>query len=216
MEIQQWLNAIKPSWGVQFGPAFDDMGVDNTSDLPDMSADTRKQLNESLKACGAKPAQLDKIWRAVDSLSTLPSPAPPEWAPESVPGGLAPDITQLVGPGHSLTDSSLHKLGLDKIDHNLDAVLVFIEAKGCGDMEGDENPSAADNDQRACDQLQTISVGVKNSHVISEGLVFNDRHVSVGTQNPVFIMRAADCCPIAYRHLRSGQTWTGPSLAYGV
>ena len=167
MEIPQWLNAIKPSWGAQFGPAFDDMGVDDTSDFTDMSADTRSQLTDSLKALGAKPAQLDKIWRAIESPSSLPSPAL-QVAPESVPKGLARDIMDLVGPGHPLNDSSLHKFGLEKIDQNLDAVLVFIEATGRGDMEDDESGSAADSDQKTCDQLQTISVGVKNSRVISE------------------------------------------------
>ena len=68
--INTWLDSIKAGWSDRFGHAFQQIGVDDVSDLPDVDDKLKAELKEELVKDGAKSMHLKKIFEAVDESSS--------------------------------------------------------------------------------------------------------------------------------------------------
>ena len=66
--IREWLDRIKPGFGARFGSAFDEVGIEDESDLKDMDGELLESLETELKTAGAKAMQLKKIRAAVEAI----------------------------------------------------------------------------------------------------------------------------------------------------
>ena len=63
--VHTWLDSIKEGWAARFAAAFASVGVEDTSDLADMTDEESEALMNGLSALGAKPLQLRKIQEAI-------------------------------------------------------------------------------------------------------------------------------------------------------
>ena len=67
--IREWLdNEVKAGYGAKFASAFEEVGVEDKSDLHDMDDGLMKTLEAELQVVDAKPMHLTKIRKATPAL----------------------------------------------------------------------------------------------------------------------------------------------------
>ena len=67
--IREWLdNEVKAGYGAKFASAFEEVGVEDKSDLHDMDDELMKTLEAELQAVDAKPMHLTKIRKAIEAI----------------------------------------------------------------------------------------------------------------------------------------------------
>ena len=71
VDIRSWLNSMQggdDGWGNQFGGAFDEVGLEDTSDFADLDEDIMADLTAQLKGAGASTGTVDSVMSAILSL----------------------------------------------------------------------------------------------------------------------------------------------------
>ena len=71
VDIRAWLNSMQggdDGWGNQFGGAFDEVGLEDTSDFADLDEDIMADLTAQLKGAGASTGTVDSVMSAILSL----------------------------------------------------------------------------------------------------------------------------------------------------
>ena len=64
--VREWLDNIKSGWSARFAAAFEELGIEDVIDLPEIDAAVRKLLEGELTSAGAKVLHVKKIMRMVD------------------------------------------------------------------------------------------------------------------------------------------------------
>ena len=64
--VREWLDLMKPGWSARFAAAFEELGIDDVIDLPEIDASVKLLLEEELTSAGAKVLHVKKIMRMVD------------------------------------------------------------------------------------------------------------------------------------------------------
>lgn len=72
--ISGWLDGLKEGWGVRYAACFEEIGIEDVTDLPFINDDLLKELTEELKRAGAKSMQVMRIREAMLSIKTENSP----------------------------------------------------------------------------------------------------------------------------------------------
>ena len=98
--IREWLdNEVKAGYGAKFASAFEEVGVEDKSDLHDMDDELMKTLEAELQAVDAKPMHLTKIRKAIEAIV---APASATRAKLNAARAAGPDLQQslaLLGVG---------------------------------------------------------------------------------------------------------------------
>ena len=71
VDIRSWLNSMRggdDGWGNQFGDAFDEVGLEDTSDFADLDEEIIADLTTQLKDAGASTEAVDSVMSAILSL----------------------------------------------------------------------------------------------------------------------------------------------------
>jgi hypothetical protein len=68
LDVLPWLESIKKGYGSKFASSFEQLGVEDTGDVPTLSAETLVKLEAKLIDAGAKEAHVDKIKAAIAAL----------------------------------------------------------------------------------------------------------------------------------------------------
>ena len=86
--VRDWLDSLKAGFGARFAAAFEEIGVEDVSDLADMDDELQATLEAELRKAGAKAMQLKKIRTALDAiLNASPRQALSAAAAELQPSG---------------------------------------------------------------------------------------------------------------------------------
>ena len=68
--VREWLDAeVKAGYGAKFASAFEEVGIEDTSDLQDMDDELMSTLDQELLAAGAKPMHVKKIKAAIEGVA---------------------------------------------------------------------------------------------------------------------------------------------------
>ena len=66
--VRDWLDSLKAGFGARFSAAFEEIGVEDISDLTDMDDELQTMLEAELRKAGAKAMQLKKIRTALGAI----------------------------------------------------------------------------------------------------------------------------------------------------
>ena len=90
--LEDWLNGIKAGYGSKYGSFFEDLGVDDMDDLPDIASNskTMAKLEANLYEAGAKEVHVIKIQKALATLTNTAAPTKPQPPDDPPPSSRSP------------------------------------------------------------------------------------------------------------------------------
>ena len=71
--VVDWLDKVKPGFGVRFSKCLVEIGIEDVGDLADMDGALQAELDVELEKAGAKAVQLKQIRTAVDAIVKAPT-----------------------------------------------------------------------------------------------------------------------------------------------
>ena len=66
--IREWLDEVKSGFGAKFASAFEEVGIEDKSDLHDLDEEAMAALELELQAVDAKIIHLKKIKKAIEAI----------------------------------------------------------------------------------------------------------------------------------------------------